>query len=545
MSSNSVVVVVWEVESTSQQNQYVPYSPSVSQHLERAYAKHLTQVFLGDSDTNLNEYYVNLRTMKQCTDSNASEQLDVRRQFYSPQSPLGKGIKWEHSGNLKNQWILFDIEVQCLIEDAWSNGNNQIDLSTSYSHLPYVIDFCSMIQIKKPSGPIKAIRRTTQAMYPLTKLQNYMTQSKPPPPAKMPITLNSARFNTSTQRRQMIVQHKQLSTSTPKLSNSMEILSPKMEFRKPPPVPLSSYSHASTLPAGQSSKKSTKKSAESNISRLLNNLNIFSHHHHDKMSDSNKVGHSSAKSTSDNTKLNRRSFFRSSQGSASMTDLESSSFNSRRPSVDTISTYLSSGSGKIHPHDERHYRGKFSYESVPDLLNLSSESDDVFMPITSGSRMSRRSRCSMKGSIVGIDSSSEHLSRFVSVVEANEIQKMQTCPICLNELLRDNSVQNPSVSLSRCKHLMHLICLNELILNQRTGIQKVNREMKETREKNMKIFYDLFFFLQQSFYIECPICSSVYGEKYGNQPQGTMSWITIPKSLPGHENCNTIQIIYK
>jgi deltex len=490
MSSNSVVVVVWEVETTSQRNQYVPYSPEVSQHLERAYAKHLTQVFLGDSDTNLNEYYVNLRTMKQCTESNTSEQLDVRRQFYSPQSPLGKGIKWEHSGNLKNQWILYDIEVQCLIEDAWSNGNNQIDLSTSYSHLPYVIDFCSMIQIRKPSGPINQIRRTTQAMYPLTKLQNYMTHTKPPTPAaKMPITLNSARFSTSTQRRQMIVQHKQLSTSTPKLSNSMEILSPKMEFRKPPPVPMSSYSHASTLP-GQSSKKSTKKSAESNISRLLNNLNIFSHHHnnnnhhHDKLSISNnqKAGHqsSNAKTTNENTKLQRRSFFRSSQGSASMTDLESSSFNSRRPSVDTISTYLSSGSGKIHSHDERHYRGKFSYESVPDLLNLSSESDDVFLPITSsGSRMSRRSRCSIKGSIVGIDSSSEHLSRFVSVVEANEIQKMQTCPICLNELLRDNSVQNPTVSLSRCKHLMHLICLNELILNQRTGIQKVNNKIEK------------------------------------------------------------------
>lgn len=497
MSSNSVVVVVWEVESRSSDattEKYVAYSPSVSQHLERAYAKHLTQVRLGDSDTNLNEYYVNLRTMKQCTE-NSTEQLNVRRQFYSPSSPLGKGIKWEFAGNMMNQWFLYDIDVQCIIEDAWANGNNKIDLSTSYSHLPYVIDFCSMIQIRKPSGPINPIRRTTQPLYPLTKLQNYaMTQPKPPlPSAKMSSTqMNSARFNTTAnQRRQMMAQHKQLSTSTPKLSNSMEILSSKKEFRKPPPVP-SSYSQGSisistnnslTLP-NQSTKKTTKKSsAESNISRLLNNLNIFSHHHshhnnHDKFSEptSNRSNSGSMKISSDGTKLQRRSFFRSSHGSASMTDLETTSFNSRRPSVDTISTYLSNGSNKVHPIDERSYhRNKFSYESVPDLLNLSSESDDVFLPLTNGTRLSRRSRTSIKGSIVGIDSNSEHLSRFVSVVEAQEIQKLQTCPICLNELLRDNSVQNPSVSLSRCKHVMHLSCLNELILNQRTGIQKVNK----------------------------------------------------------------------
>lgn len=492
MSSNSVVVVVWEVESTAEK--YVAYSPSVSQHLERAYAKHLTQVRLGDSDSNLNEFYVNLRTMKQCAE-NTGEQLNVRRQFYSPSSPLGKGIKWEFAGNSMNQWIRYDIDVQCIIEDAWANGNNKIDLSTSYSHLPYVIDFCSMIQIRKPSGPINPIRRTTQPLYPLTKLQNYaMTQPKPPlPSAKM--SSNAARFNTTaSQRRQIMSQHKQLSSSQPKLSNSMEILSPRKEFRKPPPVP-SSYSQSSincaaskslTLPnSGSSStpKKSSKKSsAESNISRLLNNLNIFSHnhhHHHDKFSETSSGGtrsnSGSMKIPNDSAKLQRRSFFRSSQGSASMTDLDATSFNSRRPSIDTISTYLSNGSNKVHPIDERssYHRSKFSYESVPDLLNLSSESDDVFLPIMNGARLSRRSRQSIKGSIVGIDSSSEHLSRFVSVVESHEMQKMQTCPICLNELLRDNSVQNPSVSLSRCKHIMHLSCLNELILNQRTGIQKV------------------------------------------------------------------------
>lgn len=90
--------------------------------------------------------------------------------------------------------------------------------------------------------------------------------------------------------------------------------------------------------------------------------------------------------------------------------------------------------------------------------------------------------------------------------------------MCLEELRHDS--RNPAISLSRCQHLMHLQCLNELIISQQHDAQK-------------------------NLYIECPVCGIVYGEKIGNQPIGTMSWIIIPKSLPGHEGQNTIQIIYE
>ena len=49
----------------------------------------------------------------------------------------------------------------------------------------------------------------------------------------------------------------------------------------------------------------------------------------------------------------------------------------------------------------------------------------------------------------------------------------------------------------------------------------------------------------QTLYIESPVCGIVYGEKIGNQPNGNMSWVILPKSLPGHEGQNTIQIVYK
>lgn len=176
----------------------------------------------------------------------------------------------------------------------------------------------------------------------------------------------------------------------------------------------------------------------------------------------------------------------------------------RRPSVDTVSTYLS--------HESKESSLSRNIGSVSDLLDCSIGSDDVFVPPPPPRPQQ------IPGSIVGVDAASDTISRFVRVVDPPKWPNAQPCPMCLDEL-RHNS-QNPAISLSRCQHLMHLQCLNELIINQQQDAYK-------------------------SLYIECPVCGIVYGEKIGNQPAGTMTWIIIPKNLPGHEGQNTIQIVYK
>jgi len=63
-------------------------------------------------------YYINLKTKTQCSED-GDETHNVRRKFYLPGSLAGKGAKWEWAGD-SDDWHTYDMEVQCLIEEAWA-----------------------------------------------------------------------------------------------------------------------------------------------------------------------------------------------------------------------------------------------------------------------------------------------------------------------------------------------------------------------------------------------------------------------------------------
>ncbi len=47
----------------------------------------------------------------------------VRREYYPHTSPAGKGAKWEWAGDGPDpEWHIYDMEVQTVIEDAWTLG---------------------------------------------------------------------------------------------------------------------------------------------------------------------------------------------------------------------------------------------------------------------------------------------------------------------------------------------------------------------------------------------------------------------------------------
>lgn len=479
---------------------WLAYQPAVSGHLERAHSKKLTRVLLSDADPG-NQFYVNIKNMTQCSEDAEVTFINVRRKYYTPASPAGKGCKWEWAGQ-NSEWHTYNMEVQCIVEEAWARGDQIIDLSKTYLKLLYSINFCNLTQIRQPNGPVRNIRRMQQAPYPLVKIS----------PTNIPLTpvIMSGR------------KQQQLPALPPNIPPKPNQL--KLVKCSPPSSVLNS--NASSSNNTSSTKRQTKVlkvkqneqqlTTPTNLARqILNNLNIFSHKQPTitnaaivNSRDNPLQTHSltSMPSMNSNQSRSRCKYSRD----ESLLDLDSSSMNSgRRPSVDTVSTYLSQES------KESGSRKNLNFGSISDLLDCSIGSDDVFVASNTASTTS------LSGAIVGVDPASDMISRFVYVVgepSAPQWHQNQPCPMCMNEL--KYNAQNPTVSLSRCQHLMHLNCLNELIISQQKDSQK-------------------------NLFIECPICLTVYGEKTGIQPPGSMSWIVIPKSLPGHEGQNTIQIVYK
>ncbi|XP_035691079.1 E3 ubiquitin-protein ligase DTX1-like [Branchiostoma floridae] len=107
-------------------------------------------------------------------------------------------------------------------------------------------------------------------------------------------------------------------------------------------------------------------------------------------------------------------------------------------------------------------------------------------------------------------------------VKMKEQPPDEDCPICCENLrgpsgydATDNMAPSMVTKLQHCNHVFHGVCL----------LAMYNSGSKDGS-------------------LQCPTCKTIYGEKCGNQPPGTMDYHVIPYPLPGYVDCHTIRIIY-
>lgn len=208
------------------------------------------------------------------------------------------------------------MDIQCLIEEAWARGDQTIDMSKTHLGFPYVINFSNLTQRWLTNGFIRSVRRVKQAPYPLVKVR---LEELIPVVGRRDSEIRKSIKNVS-----------QCGMPSKILTNNVILLNDcKKQIKKK-----------------TQKNKAGNETTPANLARaILNNLNIFG----------NKSAHGSQQQLVDNK--SRKD---------SVLDADSSSTKSgRRPSLDTVSTYLSQESRESHRN-----------ASTADLLNCSASSDD-------------------------------------------------------------------------------------------------------------------------------------------------------------------------
>ena len=62
------------------------------------------------------------------------------------------------------------MEVQEVIEESWASGEQTIDIGKHFPGFPYIMNFCNLTQVRSNNGVVRPIRRIPQAAYPMIKL---------------------------------------------------------------------------------------------------------------------------------------------------------------------------------------------------------------------------------------------------------------------------------------------------------------------------------------------------------------------------------------
>uniref|UniRef100_A0A673UU46 E3 ubiquitin-protein ligase n=1 Tax=Suricata suricatta TaxID=37032 RepID=A0A673UU46_SURSU len=497
--TSPVAVAVWEWQDGL--GTWHPYSATVCNYIEQQFIQQKGQRFglgslahsipLGQADPSLAPYIIDLPSWTQFRQDTGTMRA-VRRHLFPQHSAPGRGIVWEWLSD-DGSWTAYEASVCDFLEQQVARGNQLVDLAPlGYN---YTINYATHTQTNKTSSFCRSVRRQAGPPYPVTTIIA--------PPGHTGVACSCHQCLNGGGTGPVSGRYRHSMTNLPAY-----------------PVPQPPHRTAIVFGAHQAFAPYNKPSLSG--ARSAPRLNT-----------TNPWGGAPPS-------LGNQPLYRS-----SLSHLGPQHQPSGLPTASRVSASLPSGPasspGSIPavpaavpvqmPKPSRVQQALAGMTSI--LMSaiglpvcLSRAPQPASPPASclaskSHSSVKRLRKMSMKGGTP----KPEPEQVIKNYTEELKTAPDEDCIICMEKLsmvsgysdVTDSKTIGPVAvgCLVKCSHAFHLLCLLAMYCNG-------NKDGS----------------------LQCPSCKTIYGEKTGTQPQGKMDVFKFQVSLPGHEDCGTILIVY-
>ncbi|EMP28879.1 Protein deltex-2 [Chelonia mydas] len=493
--------IVWEWQND--EGGWSPYEMKICVFLEQAFTHGLQHVDLSSLGYNYDIDFVSLVQTNKTSRFRRGTMRSVRRHLFAQDSAAGQGIVWEWQ-NDEGGWSPYEMKICVFLEQAFTHGLQHVDLSSlGYN---YDIDFVSLVQTNKTSRFRRGIQRRMDTPYPVTTASG---------PLHMAVAcscqqclLNSGTGPITTRYRHSMI-NLPSSSAVPQVSSRTAALNSSglgfVPYNKPTlsgarSTPRLSTQSAWALPQSVGAGgPSPGLSASNGVS--VQNLPV-------EMPKPSKVNQALAGMTA---------MLMSATGLPVRLTCAPQPASTRRAtkkhsSVKEGRKVSKKGNGqKDKPHS-------------PPTLGVRTVLHKNIQTLGFRTVILHTERVFQPGEPKVTPSEPEQVVRKY-LEELRGAPADEDCMICMEKLASPSGYSDACEGkkikpeavgqLTQCQHAFHLLCVLAMYANG-----------------------------NQDGSLQCPSCKTIYGEKTGTQPKGKMEVSTFTQSLPGHQDCGTIQIVY-
>ncbi|XP_077930571.1 putative E3 ubiquitin-protein ligase DTX2 isoform X4 [Halichoerus grypus] len=494
--ASPVAVAVWEWQDGL--GTWHPYSATVCSYIEQQFVQQKGQRFgvgslahsipLGQADPSLAPYIIDLPSWTQFRQDTGTMRA-VRRHLFPQHSAPGRGIVWEWLSD-DGSWTAYEASVCDFLEQQVARGNQLVDLAPlGYN---YTVNYATHTQTNKTSSFCRSVRRQAGPPYPVTSI------IAPPGHTGVACSCHQCLNGGGT------------GPVSGRYRHSMTNL---------PAYPVPQPPHRTAIVFGA----------------------------HQAFAPYNKPSLSGARSA---PRLNATNPWGGAPPSLGSQPLYHSSLSHLGPQHQPPGLSTASGASASLPSGPASSPGSIP-AAVPMQMPKPSRVQQALAGMTSilmsaiglpvclsrapqpasppASCLASKSHSSVKRlrkmSMKGGTPKPEPEQVIKKYTEELKTAPDEDCIICMEKLsvvsgysdVTDSKTIGPMAvgHLAKCSHAFHLLCLLAMYCNG-------NKDGS----------------------LQCPSCKTIYGEKTGTQPRGKMEVFKFQVSLPGHEDCGTILIVY-